>query len=214
MIVRCAPMRILPSVHCNIMGETVLFPANMYYKEDPRYQYNPQNDRVWEDKNTTVFWRGITSGGTQTIHTWRRLHRHRLVQLANSTLLEGSHKTFPIPNFDWGSPDKNYTETPGWIASEFADRHLDIGFPELAWCVPDSKCGWLRAYFKEVPPTNLTDQFLSKYLPDIDGHSFSGRWNAWMKSRSLGIKATIFREWHDRYRPPPSRKSYPPVRLS
>ena len=32
---------------------------------------------------------------------------------------------------------------------------------------------------------------------DVDGHSFSGRWHAFLESKSLGIKATIFREWHD-----------------
>jgi hypothetical protein len=43
----------------------------------------------------------------------------------------------------------------------------------------------------------FSEQFKSKYLIDIDGHSFSGRWRAFQLSKSLGIKATIFREWHD-----------------
>jgi len=41
------------------------------------------------------------------------------------------------------------------------------------------------------------EQFKFKYLVDVDGHSFSGRWRAFLESKSLGFKATIFREWHD-----------------
>ncbi len=36
-----------------------------------------------------------------------------------------------------------------------------------------------------------------KYLPDIDGNSFSGRFRAFLRSTSLTIKATIYDEWHD-----------------
>lgn len=39
--------------------------------------------------------------------------------------------------------------------------------------------------------------FTAKYLPDIDGNSFSGRYLAFLKSTSLPIKATIYNEWHD-----------------
>jgi len=51
--------------------------------------------------------------------------------------------------------------------------------------------------FSWKPQTTLTGQFRSKYLIDVDGHSFSGRWHAFLQSKSLGLKATIFREWHD-----------------
>jgi len=43
----------------------------------------------------------------------------------------------------------------------------------------------------------MADMFSRKYLPDIDGNSFSGRYLGFLKSTSLPIKATIFREWHD-----------------
>ncbi|KAG0644101.1 hypothetical protein HOY80DRAFT_1013755 [Tuber brumale] len=180
------------------VNNDILFPANMYYSDDPRYTYSPENDVPWDDKHTTVFWRGITSGGNQKLSTWRRLHRHRFVQLANSTDLHNTETRLTLPTLDSTATPQAYTETKNWDPSPFSEKYTDIGFPELAWCVPDSKCGWLRTFLKEVNATKtLTDQFLNKYLPDIDGHSFSGRWHAWLKSRSLGIKATIFKEWHD-----------------
>jgi hypothetical protein len=39
--------------------------------------------------------------------------------------------------------------------------------------------------------------FLNRYLPDVDGNSFSGRFRAFLLSNSLPIKATIYTEWHD-----------------
>ncbi|KAM3508946.1 hypothetical protein MY11210_006521 [Beauveria gryllotalpidicola] len=40
-------------------------------------------------------------------------------------------------------------------------------------------------------------QYRYKYLPDVDGNSFSGRWRAFLKSTSMPLKATIYAEWHD-----------------
>ncbi|RPA98100.1 hypothetical protein L873DRAFT_1051969 [Choiromyces venosus 120613-1] len=180
------------------VNNDILFPANMYYRDDPRYSYNPDSDIPWDDKHTTVFWRGITSGGNQRLTTWRRLHRHRFVLLTNSTELRDQKVRLTLPTQNPTTTPPTYTDTKNWDPSPFSEKYTDVGFPELAWCVPDNKCGWLHSFLKEVNATSsLTDQFLNKYLPDIDGHSFSGRWHAWLKSRSLGIKATIFREWHD-----------------
>ena len=43
----------------------------------------------------------------------------------------------------------------------------------------------------------MFDAFGSKYLLDIDGNAFSGRYYAWLTSHSLVYKLALFREWHD-----------------
>ena len=43
----------------------------------------------------------------------------------------------------------------------------------------------------------MAEQYNNKYLPDIDGNSFSGRYRGFLGSSSLPIKATIYDEWHD-----------------
>ncbi|TGZ80496.1 hypothetical protein EX30DRAFT_396219 [Ascodesmis nigricans] len=173
------------------INSDILFPANMYYKNDPRYVYNPSGDIPWPQKSPTSFWRGITSGGVQTPENWRNLHRHRFVLLSNSTELSLSSTNTTI-----FSPITN-SFTSSWSPVEFVKKHLDAAFPRIIWCVPDVDCAWLKTFLSTVPKVKLTDTFRHKFLPDIDGHSFSGRWHAFLKSRSLGIKATIFREWHD-----------------
>ena len=43
----------------------------------------------------------------------------------------------------------------------------------------------------------MAEQYKYKYLPDVDGNSYSGRYRAFLRSGSLPIKATIWSEWHD-----------------
>ncbi|KAJ4142786.1 hypothetical protein NW754_010226 [Fusarium falciforme] len=61
----------------------------------------------------------------------------------------------------------------------------------------EGTCWYTDHYFKKVEGMKMHDQFDYKYLPDIDGNSFSGRYLGFLNSTSLPIKATLFREWHD-----------------
>jgi len=174
------------------VNSDILFPANMYYKDDDRYAYDPTYDYDWDDKEDSMIWRGVTSGGTNTAENWRDMHRQRLVLMSNGTVMadkdvrimveDPNHKGF-YQNYDTFYPNK------------FASGHTDVGFTEAFACVPD--CGFYDGVWTYKNLTTLSEQFESKYVVDVDGHSFSGRWHAFLQSKSLGIKSTIFREWHD-----------------
>jgi hypothetical protein len=174
------------------VNNDILFPANMYYKNDERYAYDDTFDYPWDDKEDNIIWRGVTSGGTNTVDNWERMHRQRLVRLLNSTVI--ADKDVRILNED---PDNqgSYRIFNHFNASKFAQEHSDVGFTEPFSCVPD--CGFYDGVWTYKAMTTLSEQFKSKYVIDVDGHSFSGRWHAFLQSRSLGIKSTIFREWHD-----------------
>jgi hypothetical protein len=58
-------------------------------------------------------------------------------------------------------------------------------------------CSFFDNVWTYKATTTLSQQFKSKYVIDVDGHSFSGRFRAFLWSKSLPIKSTIFREWHD-----------------
>jgi len=193
------------------VNNDIMFPANMYWKHDDRYDYSPDEDVAWREKADTMIWRGVTSGGVQIDSNWQTMHRQRLVQLMNGTYMALENQTVAVltqdpsnggsqgfsPFTDLGLPSTppvtyhNTTFHPG----VFADKISDIGFVESWGCVPD--CNFYNDVFSMKPQTSLTSQFRSKYLIDVDGHSFSGRWHAFLLSKSLGFKATIFREWHD-----------------
>lgn len=172
------------------VNNDILFPANMYYYKDARYTYNPKHDSRWADKTKKLLWRGVTSGGTQLANTWNRLHRQRFVQMANATEMAGRNITILTKDLHG-----NYKENPDFAPSEFAAKYFDIGFTEAWGCMPE--CVFYEGVWAYKKAMEFSEQFKSKFLVDIDGHSFSGRWRAFLQSKSLGIKATIFREWHD-----------------
>lgn len=180
------------------VNNDILFPANMYYLHDERYDYSDKEDLDWRDKNDNVIWRGVTSGGVQLEDNWARMHRQRLVQLLNGTYLAQTGAEVNILMEKSDASDKiNTTYQPydRFRPAEFIDRHSDVGFTEPMSCIPN--CSFYDNVFAWKPPVSLTSQFRSRYLIDVDGHSFSGRWHAFLQSKSLGLKATIFREWHD-----------------
>ncbi|TVY29452.1 Beta-1,2-xylosyltransferase [Lachnellula hyalina] len=189
-----ASKRLLPIFgECKVnVNNDILFPANMYYKDDDRYEYDPKFDYDWDDKHDRMIWRGVTSGGTNTVETYKNMHRHRLVLLSNGTVM-GDEKV-RIMTQDTNKPGV-YNNYDDFGPGEFALKHTDVGFTEAASCVPD--CHFYDDVFSFKNITTLGEQFESKFLVDVDGHSFSGRWHAFLQSKSLGIKATIFREWHD-----------------
>jgi hypothetical protein len=172
------------------VNNDILFPANMYFMDDKRYVYNPRHDYECEDKSDTLLWRGVTSGGIQIAENWHQLHRQRFVQAANST--EMGSRTVPILTENSLKQFHNFSD---FNPSNFSMDHFDVGFTETWGCIPN--CSFYDNVWTLKEPKDFSQQFKAKYLVDIDGHSFSGRWRAFQLSKSLGIKATIFREWHD-----------------
>ena len=178
---------------CKInVNSDILFPANMYWLEDKRYDYNGEFDQNWEDKKDVMIWRGVTSGGTQTADNWRQMHRQRLVLGVNATVLEGKDVRILTEQPEMKGQYENYRD---FHPSTFAAEHTDVGFTETPGCVPN--CDFYQDQLSLKEGVELPEQFKNKFLVDIDGHSFSGRWHAFLESKALGIKATIFREWHD-----------------
>lgn len=175
------------------VNSDILFPANMYWKHDERYDYDERHDNlVWEHKSDSMIWRGVTSGGAQTSDNWQRMHRQRLVKMVNSTEMANQEVRILTEQPEKQDEFENFRQ---FHPSDFAANHTDVGFTGTMSCIPD--CSFYNDVFAIKPTAPFPEQFKQKFLVDVDGHSFSGRWHAFLESKSLGIKATIFREWHD-----------------
>ncbi|KAL8946703.1 MAG: hypothetical protein Q9222_006937 [Ikaeria aurantiellina] len=175
------------------VNSDILFPANMYWKHDERYDYNERHDnKNWEQKANSMIWRGVTSGGTNVADNWQKMHRQRLVQILNSTVMTSKRVRILAEQTDKPGQYENFRQ---FHPSEFAANHTDVGFTEPVSCYPD--CSFYEGLFDWKPQAAFSETFKQKFVVDVDGHSFSGRWHAFLESKSLGIKATIFREWHD-----------------
>lgn len=189
-----ATKRLIPIFgECKInVNSDILFPANMYWMHDKRYDYSSKHDAIWEKKQDTVMWRGVTSGGVQLADNWRKMHRQRLVIMLNGTEMKDQEVRILTEQPEKKGEYENYRQ---FRPAAFATNHTDVGFTETWGCIPD--CTFYDNVWTLKNQVELPDQFKYKFLVDVDGHSFSGRWRAFLESRSLGIKATIFREWHD-----------------
>lgn len=174
----------------------ILFPANVYWKEWPAFTYDDddEQDLMWDDKNDTMKWRGSTSGGTTSASDpehWHNMHRQRLALMTNSTVVAGESTSI----LALSRRDPDVYSSQEFYPANFAKAHTDVAFTEAMACAPN--CDFYDDAFTFSNKTTFGETFRSKFLVDVDGHSFSGRWRAYLQSRSLGIKATIFREWHD-----------------
>jgi hypothetical protein len=174
------------------VNNDILFPAGVYWRSDKQYDYNNVHDSNWDDKQDIAVWQGTPSGGILHDDNWRAMHRQRLVMMLNGTEMQG--KAVSIISQVPGQTSL-YSYFFNFRPSAFALKYADVGFTEPLGCGPN--CSAHDSTWTYKNETALGEQFRNAFIVDIDGSSFSGRWRAILQSKSVGIKSTIFREWHD-----------------
>lgn len=169
--------------------QDIIYPSPWYWAG--RVVYDHWKDYGWSRKNGTLYWRGTTTGGFARDGGWRRQHRQRFVQKVNALdkALRLEHN---------GSLDSE----GAWVQKEILRQDMkdkfDIHFTGIGQCDPGD-CAAQKEYFELAPPVDMNDAYKYKYLLDIDGNAFSGRYYAFLLSKSLVYKLAIFREWHDEW---------------
>ncbi|AEO60268.1 glycosyltransferase family 90 protein [Thermothelomyces thermophilus ATCC 42464] len=182
------------------VNNDILLPAPIYWNEEDRFVGAEGASIPWEAKHAMAAWRGVATGGRNRPNNWRSFQRHRFVAMNNASILSDSSQ--PPPNFALPSPRYPLPDAlPDWISA-----NTNIGFTDMMCLyVPPPEesepgfpgCNYTVPFFSIVPSIPMADQFHFKILPDIDGNSFSGRYLGFLKSTSLPIKSTLWREWHD-----------------
>jgi hypothetical protein len=178
----------------------ILLPAPMYWNGEERFSGGDYHGDPWNKKLDEVVWRGVATGGRNKEDNWRGFQRHRFVAMTNSTQVAGAESWELTPQ-NWAMPTSQYNLAAQQEnrLGEWVGKWSDTGFVDLMCVVPEANatCNYTSPYFKLASSMQMSDQFNRKYLPDIDGNSFSGRYRGFLLSTSLPIKATIFKEWHD-----------------
>ncbi|CAJ2509147.1 Uu.00g141730.m01.CDS01 [Anthostomella pinea] len=180
------------------MNNDILIPGAMYLSGELRYSGGWNHGPPWEQKKEGVIWRGVGSGGRLQEDNWFHFQRFRLVQMLNGTTvseLEQGHPSAALTFENMPDGVRNFS-CPDLTLEEWLQGHSDAGFTYMQ-CDPENDCGYLEPYFSEVDSISMPDQFQWKYIPDIDGNSFSARFRSLLLSTSLPLKSTIFAEWHD-----------------
>lgn len=168
--------------------QDILYPSPWYWSN--KVPYEDTNDISWEKKKERLYWRGSTTGGFSRDGGWRRQHRQIFVEKINAL-----DKTKVMQN-------ESTTEAADWKIKEaprtdYKDL-FDVHFAHIGQCDPGD-CDAQREFFEVVKPDKQHDAWQYKYLLDIDGNAFSGRFYAFLKSMSLVYKMAVFREWHEEW---------------
>lgn len=147
----------------------------------------------WDSKKGQVYWRGATTGGHSFHNSWRNLLRQRVI--GNLTQPESSHYFLEKKE---NSACKIGTED-GWGLREAKEsemrEYFNTYFTELKDC--DEDCPEEENYFEFKDREDQSEAWKYKYVLDMDGHAYSGRFYALMRSKSVPLKMTFFREWHE-----------------
>ncbi|KAL8739902.1 MAG: hypothetical protein Q9190_007336 [Brigantiaea leucoxantha] len=168
--------------------QDIPYPSPWYWSE--KVPYDERLDLPWVNKQDRLFWRGSTTGGFSRDGGWRRQHRQFMVGKINA--LDGT-KVFD----NQSSPNANNWKLKDVQRIDYK-RLFDVKFSHVGQCDPDD-CNAQKDYFEVVQPSKQHDAWGYKYLLDMDGNAFSGRFYAFLKSTSLIYKMALFREWHEEW---------------
>ncbi|KAK4634189.1 Beta-1,2-xylosyltransferase 1 [Fulvia fulva] len=176
--------------------QDIVYPSPWYWYG--KVKYDESKDLDWEKKENKLWWRGSTTGGFSRAGGWRRQHRQKFVgkvnALDNAKVLRSSNAaaTDEDPGSKWivkDVPRQDYQEI------------MDVHFSHVGQCDPGD-CDAQREFFKVVEPADQQEAWRYKYLLDMDGNAFSGRFYAFLMSHSLPFKMAVFREWHEEWLKP------------
>lgn len=163
----------------------IIYPSPWYWAD--KVPYDETKDSPWSSKSNQLYWRGSTTGGFSRNGGWRRQHRQRFVTKVNA------------PDTAQVLVNAGTDEKPKWTPQEVNRgeyKHLmDVYFSHVGQCDPGD-CSAQKEFFEIKKYAEQTDAFGYKYVLDIDGNAFSGRFYSFLKSNSLVYKWAIFREWH------------------
>lgn len=178
--------------------QDILYPSPWYWFG--KVSYDEKRDMDWRTKENSLWWVGSTTGGFSRAGGWRRQHRQQLVKTLNA---KDKAKIYYNGNLNAGQPgedDKKVWRTKEVQRQDYKDI-INVHFSHVGQCDPGD-CDAQREYFDIVPPADQQDAWKYKYLLDMDGNAFSGRFYAFLKSKSLVFKMAVFREWHEEWLKP------------
>ncbi|KAL4061999.1 glycosyltransferase family 90 protein [Scleroderma citrinum] len=178
----------------------IRIPSHYYHGQNSRYTYgwDPVNlepkeiddmEVPWDEKSDVIFWRGATTGGGSTPQGFSpNYQRHRFVRMthdnatANYTIIHES----PLNPGTFIS-----TTVP---ARDLNQEIMDVAFVSAVGSYPGGETALRKAHrFADSVP--LSEHWSYKYLIDLDGMGYSGRFMAFMASDSAVIKSTVYKEY-------------------
>lgn len=173
---------ILSTGALSTMGD-ILYPSPAYNESE--FQYEDAHDVGWEKKRNNLYWAGSTTGGFALDDQWRHFQRQRFVELAQNLK----------------SRQYDYLQENGGVISRVKSSFLncrlfDVAFTKIFQC-ERRQCRDQRGYFAVKSWADSDQPLRSRLVFDLDGNGISGRYYKLLASKSVPLKQTLLREWHD-----------------
>lgn len=174
--------------------QDIIYPSPWYYTDQT---YFDQDKAVnWSEQTRQVYWRGATSGGFSDKGTWRYQLRQYLVDRLthphpNETQLLLSRKQLAPAQCALGWQDR-------WDLHETSiesNEMFNLKFSEVKQC-SRADCNDEDDYFGTAQREQQSEAWKYRYLLDMDGNAYSGRFYAFLQSYATVLKLSFFREWH------------------
>jgi hypothetical protein len=169
----------------------IVFPSPWNYED--KVTHNVSHDMPYSEKDRTVFWRGATSEGFAIRGTWQGMQRQRFVHLVNYTAPDSTVNLL-LPNKGNGMGYNQQATTISQITSVTNISVSFVGEPKRCYG-PD--CDLEMEEFTFGDSVDFQDHWKYKFLFDLDGAGFSGRFLPFLESRSLVFRVAGFRQWFD-----------------
>ncbi|PLW06531.1 hypothetical protein PCASD_24354 [Puccinia coronata f. sp. avenae] len=169
----------------------------------------PGADPAWgEKREPRLLWRGSTTGAEFVRGVaWERSQRVRLHDLAH-------RRPTPTPTESDDNTNFKHDELPVLSAADhsphirsrpvlaLSNRLLDVAFANSPVQCDPLTCHQLATSIHFAPTISFEQTNQYKYLMDVDGNGWSGRFHRLMSTNSLVLKSTLFPEWYsDRVQP-------------
>ncbi|KAG0141447.1 hypothetical protein CROQUDRAFT_83232 [Cronartium quercuum f. sp. fusiforme G11] len=156
---------------------------------------NLKQYKSFKSKNETqkLMWRGKTTGvWFDREFNWRSSHRMRLHNLGK---FNSTHQFRDLHIFN---ENDDQIKVERKKLNELVNRFLSVNFvgPLVQCSIKDGTCDAVK---KEIEFGELVDwefQNNHRYVLDVDGNSWSGRFRRLLGSDSLVFKSTIWPEWY------------------
>ncbi|KAF8838709.1 glycosyltransferase family 90 protein [Paxillus ammoniavirescens] len=178
----------------------IRIPSHYYHGQNLRYTYgfDPKNrepkeiddmEVPWDEKSDEIFWRGATTGGGNTPPGFSPSYqRHRFLRMAH----EGSSANYTVIHASPSIPGNFISTTVP--AKDLNNNIMDVAFVSAVGNYPGG-VGELMRFHRFADSVPLGEHWSYKYLLDLDGMGYSGRFMALMASDSVPIKSTVYKEY-------------------
>jgi len=186
----------------------IRYPSAWNYVGRESTIYAPDNtypDPPFSKKERTLFWRGGTTEGVSAFETgsWQGMARQRMVWLfENANDKDAVGHVIHLPTKSRiSSPEGESTYSPIFVRPSTFNSHLNtnisLHIPTSISRCADSSCNTQHREFSagRYRPIDFQEHWRYKYLLDMDGAGFSGRFLPFLQSGSVVLKMGVVREW-------------------